>query len=143
MFDVYVINSRDMGNLLLRDITHLMGKVIKVEKVGNIFDQGGCTKGELVKIYLKNDANPHCVSTAKRIAFPILPVVKAEFERLEGDDIQNVTQTTDWYVPIVPVSKRDSHVHLCVEPSHGQTETLHATQPRRYSTKLEKSCRLF
>lgn len=60
-----------------------------------------------VKIYLKDNAKPYYVTTARPILFPILPKVKTELKCLEGDHIIEVTQPTDWCTSIVPVQKNN------------------------------------
>ena len=60
---VYVY-GRDIANFLSREGAHFMGMVIKVDKVQNIFDQGGWMKGEPEKIPLREDVKLYCVSTA-------------------------------------------------------------------------------
>ena len=46
--------------------------VIKVDQVQNIFDQEGCIEGKPVKIYLREDMKPYCVTSAIWITFPLL-----------------------------------------------------------------------
>ena len=67
---------QDIKNLLYREVSYLMGKVIKVDQVQNIFNQVGYMKSELMKIHLREDKKLFCVTTARRILFPLLPKVK-------------------------------------------------------------------
>ena len=42
--------------------------------------------------------------------------MKAELDRLEQEDIiVKVTEPTDWCAPIVPVSKKNGKVRICVD----------------------------
>ena len=74
-------------NLLPSESGYLMGMVIKVSQVQNIFNQESCMKGKPVKNRQREDA--------KRVMFLLLPKVKTELERLEGEDItEKVTHKT-------------------------------------------------
>ena len=44
-------------------------------------------KGELVKIHLRENAKPFCVTAVRRISFPLLPKVKTEQERPEDEGV--------------------------------------------------------
>lgn len=104
---------------LLGSFAHLMGMVIE-------FDQEGCMKGEPVKIHLREDAKPYCITTGRRIPFPLLPKVKTELELLEGEGIiVKVTQLTDRCVPIFSSKEKTwtcafMHWPKKIQP-HGQT----------------------
>ena len=50
----------------------------------------------LMKITLKDDAKPYCLSTACRVPFPILPKDEEEISRLEEEGIiEKVTEPTE------------------------------------------------
>ncbi|XP_043206059.1 uncharacterized protein K02A2.6-like [Amphibalanus amphitrite] len=82
----------------------------------------GTMVGEPVRIHLREDAQPYSVSSARRIALPLLPAVKREVQRmLDSDIIEPVTTPSDWCAPIVPVVKKGSgdggepKVRLCID----------------------------
>ena len=92
-FKGFLQNDWDIENLLSREVTHLMGMLIKVDQVQNIFDQGNRMKGDPRKIHLREDAKPYCVTTEEQIK---LPKVESDLERLEGDSIkEKVNKLTD------------------------------------------------
>ena len=116
---IHVISGCVTDNLLSRSAAHTMGLVFKVDDVGvqeSVFENCGRMVGEPVKIVLRDDARPYCLTTARRIPFPIMPKVKAELDRLENDGIiVKVTAPTDWCAPIVPVIKKNGSVRICVD----------------------------
>ena len=80
-FPVIVIPGRETtNNLLARSVAHTIGLV---EKLDSVSEDLGTMKGDQVKITLRDDAEPYCVTTARRIPFPLLPKVKEELDRLE------------------------------------------------------------
>lgn len=115
-FRIHVVN-RLHSNLLARNVAYTMGLVPKVENVNlDVFGQTGCIKGKPVKITLKEDVTPYCVTTARRVPFPLMPKVKAELDRMEHDNIINkVTEPTDWCAPMVPVLKKNGDIRICVD----------------------------
>jgi transposase InsO family protein len=116
-FRIHVVQGSH-SNLLGRSVAHKMGLVVlNVEEVrSDIFGDHGCIKGPAVKITLKDDIKPHCVTTARRIPFPLMPKVEAELQRMESQGvIVKVTEPTDWCAPIVPVIKKNGNVRICVD----------------------------
>ncbi|XP_062584093.1 uncharacterized protein K02A2.6-like [Saccostrea cucullata] len=116
-FRVYVLkNSNSGSNLLSRSVAHRMELVMKIEEIRDVFGTHGCVKGPPVKITLKQGATPYCVTTARRIPFPLMPKVEAELNRLENAGIiAKVTEPTDWCAPIVTAFKKNGDVRLCVD----------------------------
>lgn len=73
-------------------------------------------KCEPVKVTLRNDAKPYCLTTARRIAFPLMSKVEAELNRLEKEGIiEKMEKPTDWCAPMVPVLKKNGNVRICVD----------------------------
>ena len=127
-FQIAVIPGTDTRNSLLsRSVASTMG-LIHVGQVDSVADNSGTMKGDPVKITLRPDATPYCLPTARRIPFALMPKVKAELDRLERDGvIMKVTEPTDWCAPIVPVTKKNGNVRLCVD-----LKRLNAAVKREY-----------
>ena len=69
-----------------------------------------------VKIHLRDDVKPVCLSTARRIPFPLMDKVKAELERMRNTGvIVPVTEPTEWCSAMVPVVKKNGSVRICVD----------------------------
>ncbi|KAK3085333.1 hypothetical protein FSP39_001659 [Pinctada imbricata] len=113
-FHVAVIpGSHVQNNLLSRSVASTMGLISKVD---TIVEHYAMMKGEPVKIELRPEVPPYCVTTARRIPFPLMPKVKDELDRLERNGIiRKITEPTDWCSPIVPVTKRNGSVRICVD----------------------------
>jgi hypothetical protein len=87
---------------------------------------------EPVKISLKGEATPHCVTVARKVPFPLMSAVKAELKRmLDCGVIRQVTEPTDWCAAMVPVRKKNGQVRICVDLKHFNQEVRreHFTLP--------------
>ena len=86
-----------------------------------------------MKITLKDDTKPYCLTTARRLPFPLSPKVEEELCRMEREGIiQKVTEPTDWYVPMVPVVKKNVKIRVCQFEKTEQgreTRALYAPKP--------------
>lgn len=113
-FHVVVIPSTDsQNNLLSRSVASTMGLI---QKIGSVIEHHGTMKGDPVKIVLRSDAQPYCVTTARRIPFALMPKVKAELDKLENDGIiRKINEPTDWCAPIVPATKKNGDVRICID----------------------------
>ncbi|XP_043239392.1 uncharacterized protein K02A2.6-like [Amphibalanus amphitrite] len=138
---VYVVDGLDR-NLLSREMAVQMKMVCRIDDVlpkDPAEEPLGTMVGEPVRIHLREDAQPYSVSSARRIALPLLPAVKREVQRmLDSDIIEPVTTPSDWCAPIVPVVKKGSEdggepkVRLCIDFK----KLNHAIKPRRTSIWL-------
>ena len=80
-----------MTNLLSRDVTADMGLVCRLEQVDASGDDDariGLMKTEPVTIKLKAGVEPLCLTSARRVPFPLMDAVKAELNNMvESSDL--------------------------------------------------------
>ena len=94
--------------LLGREVATQMGLVRRVDS--------NAMKTEEVAIQLCDDAEPCCLKTARKVAFPRMQPVKEELERMVKDGIITpVTQPTEWCAGMVPAVKRNGKIRICVD----------------------------
>ena len=115
-FDVIVISS-NTSNLLARDVAVNMGLVKRLDQIGSSKPASiGLMKTEPVTIKLKAGVEPSCLTTARRVPFPLMDDVKAELDRMVTSEvIRVVTEPTDWCSAMVPVVKKNGNVRICVD----------------------------
>ena len=69
-----------------------------------------------MKITLKENPKPYCLTTACRVAFLLLNKVEKELNKLENAGIiEKVDKPTDWFAAMVPVVKPNNNVRICVD----------------------------
>jgi hypothetical protein len=94
----------------------LIHKADGVEIDQGVFGPYGLLKCDPVKINLKEDCKPYCLTTARRIPFPLLSKVESELARLDQEGIiEKVIHLTDWCAPMVPVAKKKDEIRICVD----------------------------
>ena len=115
MFPIHVIKGT--SNLLGRSAAHKFGLIAKIDSIEpSLFGSFGLVKCEPVKITLTDGAEPYCLTTARRIVFPLMTKVEAKLNRLETEGIiEKVEKPTDWCAPMVPVLKKNGNVRICVD----------------------------
>ena len=76
--------------------------------------------GEEFRIHLRDDAQPFCVTTPRRVPLSLRDKLEEELKRLETEGIiRRVTEPTEWCAPIVVAPKKDGRsIRLCVDLSH-------------------------
>lgn len=118
--EVYVANSPNISHLLGRNEASSMGLVKRIETVvdayTDVFGEIGLMKCSPVKIKLRAGAEPYSVVTPRRIPFPQMKTVEDELKRMvKMGIIEPITEPTEWCAPMVPVTKKDGRVRICVD----------------------------
>ena len=105
-FDLIVI-AGNTSTLLARDVAVNMGLVKRLDQIGSSKPASiGLMKTEPVTIKLKAGVEPSCLTTARRVPFPLMDDIKAELDRMVTSEvIRVVTASTDWCSAMVPVVK--------------------------------------
>ena len=114
-------------------------------------------KCEPVSIQLQEKAQPYCINTVRRTAFPLMPKIEEELKRMEETGIiERVTEPTEWCAPMVSVQKSNAKLRICVDlrrlnsaVKHSRLvlPTLEDIEPKlagtRYFSKLDTSSGLW
>ena len=115
-FKVVVVEG-NKGNLLSRHVAMKMGLVVRVEDLEqSAGDAVGLLKTQPVSVSLKERATPFCLTTARKVPFPLMEAVEKELSRmLKNKVIKEVTEPTDWCSGMVPVVKKNNKIRICVD----------------------------
>ena len=95
-FQLYVVDS-NVSNLLSRKVAKKMGIVKRIHEIrrNTVFGDIGLIKTHSVKIKLKDNAQPYCLSTPRRIPIPLMDRVKNEIQRMvDMEVICKITEPT-------------------------------------------------
>ena len=94
----------------------LVQRMDKVEVKQDVFGALGLMRTEPGTISLRTGAEPYSMSTARRVRFHMMDIVKAELERITSAGIiREVIETTDWCAVMVVVVKGSGDVRICVD----------------------------
>lgn len=67
-------------------------------------------------IVLEENAQPHAISTHRRVPIPLMPAVQEELSCMEKQGVTTrVHQPTDWCAGMVVVLKKNGKVRICVD----------------------------
>ena len=126
-FKIVVLNNKEGNNLLSRGVAEKMGLVkhiqeiqrpanFKPEEKKQIFGATGLLNTEPVQICMKANIEPYCLTTARRVPFPLEQKVKEELKKMEkAGIIEKVTKPTDWCAPMAPVLKPNKKLRICLD----------------------------
>ena len=80
-----------------------------------LFEGLGKLEGEYT-IQLQDNAQPHALTTPRRVPIPLMPAVKEELSRMEKlGVITKVSEPTDWCAGMVVVPKKNEKIRICVD----------------------------
>ena len=104
------ITNGQSNNLLARSA---------VEQLSGSFGDFRLMKTKPVKIVLMEDAVPFHVCVPRRIPFHLLKKVENDIKRMEEMKvISKIDEPTDWCAAMVPVTKSNGGIRLCVDLRH-------------------------
>ena len=85
-----------------------------IEQFPSVFK--GTIKGDPIHTTVQENAIPYHIGAPRRVAFPLLELLKLELERIkEMGVIKIVNQPTDWCHPIVVLKKPNGKLRICID----------------------------
>ena len=116
-FKIVIISGETGTNLLSRSVATQMGLIKRADSVKETkSNEIGLMKTSPIKIHIREDVTPVCRAVARRIPFPLMNAVRNELDRMiENDVIEKVTEPTEWCSAMVPVTKKNGKVRICVD----------------------------
>ncbi len=117
MMNAYVVRGAHVGNLLGCSAAIQIVLIKRIDEIReNVFGSLGLMDlTEPVKIMLKSTAEPYSAHVARRVP-SMLTNVKQELDRMERlGVIEEVFEPTPWCAPMVPVTKRNGEIRICVD----------------------------
>ena len=125
---MYVLRNQQVS-LLSKSACVTLGLVSRIDEVGgaspatpnfieefpDLFEGLGKLQEEH-HITLRQEVQPVCLYTARRVPHPLLPQVKKELEAMvEQQVISPVTGPTSWCSGMVPVPKLNGRIRICID----------------------------
>jgi hypothetical protein len=112
--------------LLSRDAACELGLVARIQNVTAM-------KTTPVHIKIRSGVKPLCLTSARRVPYPLRDAVQQELQKMQDADIiRPVTEPTEWCSPMVVVQKKSGGIRICVDLK----ELNHAVCRENYSLPL-------
>ena len=111
--NIVVVSNEVKSNLLGHSASQALGFVARSHAEEVLI---GLLNVELVKIELREGAEPYAVHIARNVGFNILPKVEEQLKLRQKEGIIKLIETpTEWCALMVPVIKKSGKVRICVD----------------------------